>query len=197
MGFFSFLDKKPSVNTTTNAPPMGTGAPTGTPYLDLPELPSVDTSFSGMGGMDLPPLPSFSSSSGMNVSPNVTEPPKDFVRPNVPQMNMEQAPPAFPDIEEPQQVEETHEETKEEEQFPAPTENLPSQYEPVFCDVETYRVILANLTYAKEEVLQLQTFAESGKHLQIKTQAKYEAFQDSVSVMAKKMLMAEALMFRQ
>ncbi len=223
MGFLDFLKKKPSapVGASTIAASSSTSAPQAPRAMpsqfELPELPSFDgapANFQtpmGSATMDLPPLPSFDEHANFNA-------PAGFgASMSAPQSFDASAlqPPAFPDFN--QQTSRTAATTVQNVSAPpmmsaqsdaydsgADSASLTMQsidahtpFGPVYCDVETYRTILANLNYAKDEIAQLQTFSENSKQLHTRSQAQFDAFHNSLSTMARKMLMAEAKLFRQ
>lgn len=220
MGFFDFLGKKPVASTQPVAASTQQPASNSQPnnQYSLPELPSFDAAAHGDLSHELPPLPSFDDHSEMSA-------PANFTLPEMPSFD-EPAPIAAPvtkskdkkssssksnsnAVFEPASISSTpnsfsHTEPtvnsneSESDVLPSsmPAVDARTPYGPVYCDIETYRAILTNMSHAKDEVIQLQSFAENGLKLQHKTQEHYDDFHNSLSNMAKKLLLAEAKLFK-
>ena len=217
MGFLDFLKKKPSDSATAPMNSMSSSsvsvpqAPSGmgNGSFDLPDLPSFDdaapSTQSGMN-LDLPPIPSFNAQA--DISPpaeftltdsSSTMTSNDAMQPPAfPSVNSESdeilMPPALSNVSE-KKVEKVSRKTVSSQPIESDVD-VRTPFGPVFCDVETYRAILSNLNYAKDEINQLQTFSENSKQLHSKSQAQFDSFHSSLSAMAKKLLMAEAKLFR-
>ncbi len=178
MGFFDFLKKKeaplptaqqsptmPTAPAAPSAPPMPAAftansapMPVSDTPLELPELPSFESSMPEQHAESLPALPTLDT---MPSSPaQISAPAQAAVS-------------------------------------SAPTVKTAKHYgdEPLFCDVETYQIILANISQIKEEVGQMHTYSENMHHLQHKAHLSYDAFHSTLHAMTKKMMMAEQKLF--
>ena len=204
MGIFDFLGKKSSSKLVQSG--MQTRVPISVPapqapisndstHLELPELPSfegtIPTSPSAI--LDLPALPSFE-----EQSPSVMSAPNlDLTPINQSESNFQsQVPVAFPTPELVQKPQIKELQTEASAQEIKPTTDVQNLAGPVFCDVETYQIILSNLDNSKNELAQLHLFLENSKHLESKMHAEYDSFHSSLSLLAKKMLLVEAKLFR-
>lgn len=196
MGFLDFLKKKqPATPPAPSSMPVAPSAPMSTSAaLELPELPSFDSVAPDFNSSNnLPELPSFDDVKDMGAAKPAS---KMAPLPELPSFDAKAPEPLMvpPSLDSAPTESSAHEESNPQVEDVA--NDSETRYGPVFCDVDTYSSILTNMSHAKDEVSQLQSFAEHGHKLQVQSQAKYDHFHNTLSSMAKKLLLAEAKLFK-